>query len=91
MSNPNLVACPACGEGISHDAFSCPHCGKPLRSRPIDWAAALYLGSTAAVAVLLAIFAVFYSAQQAPIAVGVIFMIAITVGAWIVFRNRVRR
>ena len=50
--------------------------------------AALYLGSTAAVAVLLALLAVFYSAQQAPIGIGVIFVVAITVCSWIVFRNR---
>jgi len=43
MSNPNLVACPACGESISPEAFSCPHCGKPMRSRPIDWLASLGL------------------------------------------------
>jgi hypothetical protein len=53
--------------------------------------AILYLVATAAVAVLLVTLVVTYSAQQAPIAAGVIFMVAITVGAWIVFRSRVRR
>jgi hypothetical protein len=43
MSNPNLVTCPACGGSISPEAFSCPHCGKPLRSRPGDWLASLGL------------------------------------------------
>jgi hypothetical protein len=91
MSENSFIPCPACGATASRDAYSCPQCGKPLRARPSDIMAALYLGSTAAVAVLLALFAVFYSAQQAPFAVGVIFMVAITVGAWIVFRNRARR
>jgi hypothetical protein len=56
-----------------------------------DAMAAIYLGSTAAVAVLFALFVVSDYAQRAPIAVGVISAIAITTGSWIVFRNRARR
>jgi hypothetical protein len=44
MSNLNLVACPACGESISREAFSRPHCGKPMRSRPIDLLASIGVG-----------------------------------------------
>lgn len=25
-----LISCPECGESVSTDAFSCPHCGKRL-------------------------------------------------------------
>jgi hypothetical protein len=88
MSDHSFSACPACSATVSSEAYSCQQCGKPLRMRLSDIMAALYLGSTAAVAVLLALLAVFYSAQQAPIAIGVIFMVAITVCSWIVFRNR---
>jgi uncharacterized paraquat-inducible protein A len=91
MSENSFIACPACGATASSDAYSCPQCGKPLRTRPSDIMAILYLVATAAVAVLLVTLVVTYSAQQAPIAAGVIFMVAITVGAWIVFRSRVRR
>jgi endogenous inhibitor of DNA gyrase (YacG/DUF329 family) len=36
---PSLVPCPLCGGTVSSDAYSCPHCGKPLRMRLIDiWA-----------------------------------------------------
>jgi hypothetical protein len=91
MADEDFIACPACGATVSQHAYACPHCGKPLRMRPSDITAALYLGSTAAVAVLLVLLAVFYSTQEAPIAAGVIFMVALTIGAWIVFRNRGRR
>jgi hypothetical protein len=91
MSENSFIACPACGATASGDAYCCPQCGKPLRIRPSDIMAILYLGSAAAVAVLLTLGVVFYSAQQAPIAVGVIFMVATAISSWIIFRNRARR
>jgi len=27
-----LITCPACHKEVSDQAFSCPHCGQPLRS-----------------------------------------------------------
>ncbi|MBC8874549.1 MAG: zinc-ribbon domain-containing protein [Planctomycetes bacterium] len=30
--NPNLYPCPACGQTVSLDAESCPHCGHPLQA-----------------------------------------------------------
>jgi RNA polymerase subunit RPABC4/transcription elongation factor Spt4 len=91
MSDGNFIACPACRATVSQDAYCCPQCGKPLRTRPSDIMAILYLGSTAAAAFLLALLVVFYSTMQAPIAIGVILMVAMTIGAWLVFRNRGRR
>jgi RNA polymerase subunit RPABC4/transcription elongation factor Spt4 len=91
MSDGSFIACPACEATVSQDAYSCPQCGKPLRTRPSDIMAILYLGSTAAAVLLLALLVAFYSATQAPVAIGVILMVAVAIGAWIVFRNRGRR
>jgi len=33
-ANPNLYPCPACGQTVSLDAESCPHCGHPLQAEP---------------------------------------------------------
>jgi len=32
--NPNLIACPACGNTISLAAPACPRCGHPMRAAP---------------------------------------------------------
>lgn len=29
-----LISCPECGQSISDEAYSCPHCGKPMRRPP---------------------------------------------------------
>ena len=32
-ANPNLYPCPACGQTVSLDVESCPHCGHPLQEK----------------------------------------------------------
>jgi predicted amidophosphoribosyltransferase len=41
---PSLVPCPLCGGTVASDAYSCPHCGKPLRMKLIDIWARVQLG-----------------------------------------------
>jgi hypothetical protein len=35
MSDPNLVPCPACGERVSRDAYTCRNCGHRIRLIPL--------------------------------------------------------
>jgi len=91
MSEQRFIACPACGATASSDAYSCPQCGKPFRTRPSDIMAVLYLGGTAVSVAIFAMLGVAFFAQYAPIAVGVVLTVALIVGSWIVFRNRARR
>ena len=30
-----LMNCPECGHQVSDQAFTCPHCGRPLRTGPL--------------------------------------------------------
>jgi hypothetical protein len=32
-----LIPCPECAREISDDAYSCPHCGKPMRQQPVQF------------------------------------------------------
>jgi hypothetical protein len=91
MSQGNVTACPACAGTVSQDAYSCPQCGKPLRVRPIDIMAIVYVASTVAGLSLLSLIVVSYSAVQAPIAMGFVLAVVIMIGGWIVFRKRARR
>jgi hypothetical protein len=48
----DLIQCPACGTDISGDAYSCPKCGKPLRTTPINALAKIILAIIALVTIL---------------------------------------
>jgi hypothetical protein len=50
---PSLVPCPLCGGTVSSDAYSCPHCGKPLRMRLADIYAKVQLGFLAVALALM--------------------------------------
>jgi hypothetical protein len=45
MNIANLIACPDCGASVSRRAYSCPHCGRKIRSMPINILAAAVLGA----------------------------------------------
>ena len=55
--NPQLIACPACGQHVAKSALSCPHCGQPSpfkekerqESRPL-WEQAPIIGRDVVVA-----------------------------------------
>jgi hypothetical protein len=45
MKIANLIACPDCRASVSRKAYSCPHCGRKIRSMPVNILAAAILGA----------------------------------------------
>jgi hypothetical protein len=45
MNIANLITCPDCGASVGRKAYSGPHCGRKIRSMPINILAAAIFGA----------------------------------------------
>jgi hypothetical protein len=49
MNSSSLMPCPDCGANVSRNAYTCPQCGRKIRSTPINLIAKFVIGAVAAI------------------------------------------
>jgi endogenous inhibitor of DNA gyrase (YacG/DUF329 family) len=52
MNSSSLMPCPDCGANVSRNAYTCPQCGRKIRSTPINLIAKFVIGAVVAVVVV---------------------------------------